>query len=281
MKNPGMGWLRDYCDFRDYTPEAEAIASMLGKSRATGKSRKTAQASADLSKWCSTIENQEDIGSCTAHAGVGLVEYFENRAHGKYIDASRLFLYKVTRNLMKLTGDTGAYLRTTMQAMVLFGVPPEKYMPYETDHFDEEPSAFCYSFAQNYQAINYYRLDPPGISTTDLLKTIKNFISAGFPSMFGFTVFSSMRTTGPGNGDIPFPREGEKVQGGHAVVAIGYDDSKKIGEQKGALKIRNSWGENWGEVGYGWLPYAYVEQGMANDFWTVLTQEWVDSGNFE
>lgn len=69
------------------------------------------------------------IGSCTANAGVGLVEYFERRAFGKHLDASRLFLYKVTRNLLHLTEDTGAYLRTTMAAMALFGVPPKNTGP--------------------------------------------------------------------------------------------------------------------------------------------------------
>ena len=132
------------------------------------------------------------MGSCTANAGVGVVEYFERRAFGKHIDASRLFLYKVTRNLDHQTGDTGAYLRTTMGGLVLFGVPPEEYWPYKIADFDKEPSAFCYAFAQNYQAISYYRLDPPGIAKDALLNQIKTNLAGGLPSMFGFTVYSSV-----------------------------------------------------------------------------------------
>lgn len=112
---------------------------------------------------------QLSLGSCTANAGVALVEYYERRAFGKHIDASRLFLYKSTRNLLKWTGDTGAFLRSTMEAMVLFGVPPEDYWKYVVADFDKEPSAFCYAFAQNYQALNYYRLDPPGTTPAALL----------------------------------------------------------------------------------------------------------------
>ncbi len=87
------------------------------------------------------------LGSCTAHAGVGIIEYYERKAFGKDIDASRLFLYKVTRNVMKVNGDTGAYLRTSMGSMILFGVPPESYWPYTDSarQFDREPTAFCYA----------------------------------------------------------------------------------------------------------------------------------------
>jgi C1A family cysteine protease len=91
------------------------------------KKVKASPASTDLRAWCSPIENQGSLGSCTANAGVGVVEYFERRAFGKHINASRLFLYKVTRNLLHLTGDTGAYLRSTMGALALFGVLPEEY----------------------------------------------------------------------------------------------------------------------------------------------------------
>ena len=139
-----------------------------------------------------------DIGSCTAHAAIALVEYFEIRTQQKHIDASRLFLYKVSRNLLNWHGDTGAYLRTAMEALVLFGVPPERYMPYAPENFDSEPSAFCYAFGQSFQTASYYRLDPLGTRPDRLLKDIKVSLAAGYPLMFGFTVYDSLgrrRTT--------------------------------------------------------------------------------------
>lgn len=272
----GMGWQRDLPDFRDYSPETDKIKELLKGSKAIKNSKRMSK-SVDLSEFCSPVEDQGSIGSCTAHAGIGLLEYFERRAFGQHTDASRLFLYKATRNLLGWTGDTGAWLRTTMKAMVLFGAPPERYMPYETADYDEEPSAFCYAFAQSFKAIRYYRLDSHGVIGKDLLDRVKHFLAAGYPSMFGFTVYNF----GNDKGEIAFPRDGDTVQGGHAVIAIGYDDSRKIGGETGALKIRNSWGTGWGEDGYGWLPYRYVVEGLADDFWSLLKAEYVESGQFE
>lgn len=280
VDNRGLGWRPDLPSIKDYTVETSEIAEMLSGSELMKSKPKKMPATVDLRHICSPVEDQKDIGSCTANAGVGLVEYFERRASGKHLDASRLFLYKVTRNLMHETGDTGAYLRTTMEAMVLFGIPPTEYWPYDTSKYDVEPSSFCYSFARNYRTIKYYRLDPSGTDEDTLLKRIKSFVARGYPAMFGFTVFDSIREAS-GDGCIPFPGQGERVRGGHAIVAVGYDDKKKIKKETGALLIRNSWGPGWGDGGYGWLPYAYVESGMASDFWTVLKQEWMDSGQFD
>jgi C1A family cysteine protease len=295
---PAMGWLPDYPDIRDVTFQSERVPSklqalgqpsvkqMLAKVGATTSAPAALPASVDLRPWCSPMEDQQTIGSCTAHAGVGLVEYFERRAFGKHIDASRLFLYKVTRNLLKWTGDTGAFLRSTMYALTLFGVPPEEYYPYNIADLDKEPSAFCYAFAQSYQAISYYRLDPPGTARDALLARIKTELSKGLPSMFGFTVYSSI-SQGNTTGKIPYPTRGERVEGGHAIDAVGYDDNLKIKntnpggiETTGALLIRNSWGTGWGSAGYGWLPYKYVLDGLATDWWSLIKSEWIDTGQF-
>lgn len=277
----GLGWQRDLPDIRDHTQSTESVAKVLAKSSPLKKAAKTLPVSVDLRKYCSPIEDQGSIGSCTAHAGVGMVEYFERRAFGKHIDASRLFLYKVTRQLIGFTGDDGAYLRDTMKALVLFGVPPEKYWPYDVKRFNDDPSSFCFSYAQSYQAINYYRLDPPNTSTGAILTNVKKSLAANLPSMFGFSVYSSMPGAGDGKGEIPYPGKGDTLEGGHAVLAVGYDDQKKIGSTKGALLIRNSWGKDWGDHGYGWLPYAYIEDGLADDFWSLVKAEFVDSDLFK
>jgi C1A family cysteine protease len=276
----GMGWERDHPDFRDYDADQPEVMAVLGSSNPLKAVASTLPATIDLRQWCSPIEDQGALGSCTANAGMGILEYFERRAFGRHLDASRLFLYKATRNLLGWTGDTGAYLRTTMKAMALFGAPPEQYWPYRIQQFDTEPPAFCYAFAENYKAIRYFRLDPAGKPASQVLDSIRTNLAAGLPSMFGFTVYTSMPRIGDGRVDIPFPQPGESVRGGHAIVAVGYDDTRKIGAHKGALLIRNSWGTAWGERGYGWLPYEYVLRSQAVDFWSLVRADFVNTDLF-
>lgn len=119
----GTGWLPPLPDLRDHTEEKPQIAAMAKRLGLNQGARLKAPANVDLRQWCSPIENQGGLGSYTAHAAVGVVEYFERRAFNRHLDGSRLFVYKATRNLLQVTGDTGAWLRNTMGALVLCGVP--------------------------------------------------------------------------------------------------------------------------------------------------------------
>lgn len=302
----GMGWLHDTPDIRDLTIEkgllidknaknkdllpreakkSDSIEALTRMSRTVDSmTAKSSPARVDNSKFCSPVEDQGQLGSCTANACVGLVEYMERRASGQHTEGSRLFIYKATRKLLGWTGDTGAHLRTTMKALVCFGVPPENVWPYEVSTFDQEPDPFMYAFAANTKAINYLRLDAPGGAADQTLSNIKNAVARGYAVMFGFSVYSCL-TTDP---DIPYPTATDAMSGGHAVLIVGYDDARpccqgasreKAG--KGALRIRNSWGPDWGDGGYGWLPYEYVLHGLADDFWTCFQLSWVESGKFD
>ncbi len=223
-----LGWIPDIPDFRDYSGETPVVRDLMagarrrpglppqragGGGRPAGASEPLPPA-VDLRSHCSPVEDQENLGSCTANAGTGIIEYYERRAFGRHLEASRLFLYKAARNLMKISGDTGAYLRTTIGAMVLFGVPPEDYWPYDDrpDRFDREPPAFCYAFAQNYKTIRYYRHDVPGTPAGETLDRVKTHLAAGHPSMFGFTVYGSIEAAG-GDGAIPSRDRGSEIEG--------------------------------------------------------------------
>jgi C1A family cysteine protease len=297
----GKGWMRDLPDFRDNSPKTthlskkqtergakKSISEILSPLKLNDdkiKSKKALSTKEDLREWCSPIEDQGQIGSCTAHASVGLYEYYERRAFGRHVDGSRLFVYKVSRNLLGWEADDGAYLRTAIATLALFGVPPEKYWPYLEHKFNDEPSAFLYSYAQNFQALLYYRLDGVGVTKPVLLDRIKDHLRNGLPLIFGFTCYASIDDADDGN--IPFPDKKEDLDGGHAVMAVGFDDSKIIThpkhkdiKTKGAIMIRNSWSEDWGNKGYGWLPYEYVLHGIADDWWSMTKAEWIDTKQF-
>lgn len=248
----------------------------------------------DLRKYCSPVFDQGELGSCTANAASGMVGFYLNRLNGSSLPVSRLFIYKTTRNLMLETGDNGATIRSTMGSLALFGAPPEKYWEYVVKEFDVEPPAFCYSFASNYQALVYFKHEARPYSAVSAqigassqfehdsvnstLNSVKKHLCLGIPSMFGFTVYTSIRDAV--DGKIAFPSVKESVLGGHAVLAVGFDDSMKIGSTTGALIIRNSWGSSWGDNGYGYLPYEYVTSGLAKDFWSMVKEEWVDTTMF-
>lgn len=273
-----MGWQPDLPDIRDFDRRYRAGSRVLDEKKSVSVSDATLPSEINNRAWCSPIENQGALGSCTAQAVIGLVEYMMRRATLDHVNGSRLFVYKVTRNLLGWRGDTGAYLRTAMQAVSMFGVPPERYMPYNVSQFEEEPSAFLYSFADDYRTLNYTRLDRPDQTPEVLLDRVKRMLVGGYCSVFGFSVYSSLGNAA----DIPLPTAADSLQGGHAVMAVGYDDNHIVpGSSRGSLIIRNSWGTGWGDNGYGYLPYEYLLAGLARDFWTCLKVEWVNTKQFQ
>ena len=275
-----FGWVRDYPDFRDYTLKSEAIRNFLLEESSDVASEACISNAIALPP----IKDQLSIGSCTANAASYMYETYLRVAGISSEPLSRLFIYKITRNLLGWTGDTGAHLRSTMQTLATFGSPPEKFYTYHTDKFEEEPTAFLYSMAQNYQAETYYRLDNHGTTAQSLLKKIKKNIAANRACVFGFVVYSNIDIAEAGC--IAMPAQTDKRRGGHAVCCVGFEDEKIIvnaqtnTSTRGAIKFANSWGTQWGSNGFGWLPYDYILNGLAVDWWTIMSAEWLDTNQF-
>ncbi len=175
-----MGWIPDIPSAKDYTSASPKVQPLLARLRS--KRPGPPPSSVILEGDFPPVENQGPIQSCTAHAGVALLEYFYRKAIQQTIgpmgNASRMFLYKVTRNLLNRPNlDSGAFLRTTMEAMRLIGVAPEDVWPYVPESLYVEPPAFIYALAGNYKATTYFRLDPEGSSNEETLQEVKLALS--------------------------------------------------------------------------------------------------------
>jgi C1A family cysteine protease len=293
-----FGWLKDYPSIKDYGPQ-EVEQRLMSEIRHTDERKDnmiksvlqpTAKASKvkslpvriDHRKYCSPVKDQGQLGSCTANMAANMYEYMCKRGKTGYVELSRLFIYKTTRWLLHLTGDTGAYIRSALGALVVYGAPPEEYYPYDVAKFDETPDVLNAGFAQSFQVTKYFRLDKGVPSSEQLIARMNEYLAKGFCLGIGFTVFDSFEEAASNGGFIPYPRPTESVQGGHAVTIVGYDTKK----EGGVFLIKNSWGTDWGEGGYGWIPMKYfvrqenADAPLADDIWTIIKQEWLDLGQF-
>ncbi len=271
---PGaFGWLRDLPDPRDYGPDHPSVRAAFSEFKPGSgvRPKKT-----DWAEYFPPVEDQQGLNICSSCACVALAGYFQRRSSGGAARGSRLFLFQNARKLAGGAGNCRADLRTTLKALGRFGLPPERYGPYDPGRIQEEPEPFLYAYGREFNMLIYVQLDCIGATGGRVLQQLKAHLSAGFPSAFGFPAFDSLTR----EVDIAFPTRFDSVLGGSAAVAVGYDDARRVRSTKGALRVRMSWGEDWGEGGYGWLPYAYVERGLAVDFWTLLRPDWLASGEF-
>jgi C1A family cysteine protease len=269
------GWQPDLPDHRDYTTQHPAVKKLLHGLKPAAK-QSAIPASVDLREYCPPIEEQGDLPTSCAHACVALAQYFERRSTGRLIRPSRLFLHANAERMLRQRPDHGVSLRAVLRALVSFGGPPEEYWPYDPATLTRRPTPFIYSFPCRFCKARFLRLDARTQSGKETLQTVKNFLAAGFAFVLGFPVSTAVTQ----DAEIPFPAVFNAIRTGMAVLAVGYDDSMRILSDKGALLIRNSWGTKWGDKGYGWLPYAYVQERLAVDLWTMLKRSWLKSGEF-
>jgi C1A family cysteine protease len=222
------------------------------------------------------VGDLKGLAASVPHACLGLLQYFERRAHGRRLDGSVRFLYKMARELQGWVGDSGTTNRSALKALVRFGLPPSTLCPDDPSGFDRPLEPHLFAYGELMRSLRYVRFDPARSTGQEVLGRVRSWLAAGFPCLFGFVAFDSITNSA----EIACPTSFDKPIGGLCVVATGHDDSHRIRSSRGALRIRNCWGEDWGVAGYGWLPYEYIERGLATDFWTLLRAEWLATGEF-
>jgi C1A family cysteine protease len=243
------GWIPDLPDQRDFlyaapTPIQRNIPPKM-----------------DLSDRCPPVYDQGPLGSCTANAIAAAIEFDQKRK----VVPSRLFIYYNERDMEgTIDSDSGAQIRDGIKSVATQGAPPERLWPYDISKFKDKPSDAAFAAAKADLVVLYQRLIQD-------LDTMRGCIASEFPFVFGFTVYQSFESAAVAkSGQLDMPKFNEKRIGGHAVMAVGYDDSKRT------FLIRNSWGTDWGKKGYFTIPYAYLTSSkLASDFWTIRS---VDEG---
>jgi C1A family cysteine protease len=242
------GWIRDIPDQRDhlYAAPVAALVALPPK--------------VDLRQKCPAVYDQGQLGSCTANAIGGAVQFDRMKQNLKPdFVPSRLFIYYNERVIEgTVNSDSGAQIRDGIKVVSKEGDCPESEWPYDIAKFTDKPSAKCYKDALKYRAVQYQRL-------VQNLNQMKGCLASGYPFVYGFTVYESFESQEvTKTGIVPMPAPGEQVLGGHAVLAVGYDDSQH------RFIVRNSWGSAWGMQGYFTVPYAYLtDSNLSSDFWTV------------
>jgi C1A family cysteine protease len=244
----GYGWARDLPDARDflYAAPLEKFASGL-------------PAKVDLRPQCPPVYDQGQLGSCTGNGIAGAVEFDQRKQGNKEFVPSRLFIYYNERVIEgTVNQDSGAQIRDGVKVVSKLGAPPETDWPYNIAKFAQKPSQQAYTDALQDLVTSYSRV-------AQNLAQMQGCLADGYPFVFGFTVYESFESPAVAkSGIVPMPSPGEAVVGGHCVVAVGYDNSKR------QFIIRNSWGTGWGLAGYFMMPFEYlITPTLANDFWTL------------
>ena len=243
------GWIHDLPDQRDYLYAAPMTLESLPPS-------------VDLRPQCPPVYDQGQLGSCTANAIAGAIQFTQMKEKlAEIFTPSRLFIYYNERAMEgTISSDSGAQIRDGMKSVAQLGACPESMWPYDISKFTDKPPAEAYTAAAQHEVKSYSRL-------TQSLVLMKGCLASGYPFVFGFTVYESFESPEVARtGDVPMPKPSEQPVGGHAVVAVGFDDA----QQK--FFVRNSWGSGWGVAGYFLMPYAYLTQAgpaLASDFWTI------------
>lgn len=199
--------------------------------------------------------DQGDLGSCTAQSVCGSIQFTRQSAS----IPSRLFVYYNTRVLEGTTSyDSGASIRNTVKAVARHGHCGEPLWPYDIAKFRRKPSGKAYVAAEPNRITRYERIPQK-------LNALKSVLADGRPIPFGFAVYDSFESDEVyETGMMPMPLLSERIQGGHAVLAVGYDDDQQ------RFIIRNSWGIEWGDKGYFYMPYLFIENSdYCSDFWVI------------
>ena len=194
------------------------------------------------------VESQGMIGSCVTNAITSAIEYISNRATKQFFPMSRLFLYYTARSYEKENGkitDEGCSIVKALLAAQSQGICLESAWPYYTEKVNAKPTAYAFVEAEKYKIDEFLKINP-------VLDDMLSCLSDGYPFIFGLKITDSFGKLG---GIISTPSQEEErsdVHSKHAMLCVGYNLEKQV------FIVRNSWGKEWGDKGYCYIPFDYM-----------------------
>ena len=215
------------------------------------------------------IYDQGQIGSCTGQAVAGAVDYHRIVGGQAPFYPARLAIYSCERIIegQSLDADTGAYGRDGFKAATKYGLLREVDYPYsdQAPVWQDDPRDEL-AKAEMAGGDHFTRLHSPYKAVPRRLSSFKAVLSNHQTIAFGFSVYQSFETNEVAKtGIMPLPGPGEKIVGGHEVLAIGY-----LAREPNHVLVRNSWGTGWGMNGYLLMPWAVLlDASMSSDFRTI------------
>lgn len=210
--------------------------------------RQTLRESVDLREWDTRIEDQKTLGSCVGHAIAGAYEMMLKRSYpSKFVELSSLYVYYNARIDERLTElDAGASIRSGLEGVRRYGICTEELWPYDVNKFNVRPGVEAYEDGRRRTLENYRRL----FGIPEIISALNN----NRPVVIGFTVYLKFFDLDQENSVVQFPENRfTEYFGEHAVFLVGYD------QQSQQLLAKNSFGPDWGDLGYFWIPYDYAK----------------------
>ena len=228
----------------------------------------------DLRPYMTAIEDQGQLGSCTANATVGAVEYLFKTKANVELDASRLFVYYNAREIEGTEDeDSGSAICDAVESLQKIGICSEDHWPYDVNMAFTRPDDTCYEAANEVRISDVKKIKVQ-------LDEFKKVLAEGKPIIFGMALFDSFDRQRK-KGFVPMPSKNETARAehsGHAMLCVGYSDVDEV------FIVRNSWGNDWGDNGYCYIPYKYMMNKQFNDgdCWIIdIDENALDLSNFE
>jgi hypothetical protein len=209
----------------------------------------------DYSDYIKHVRNQGNEGSVIGQALATAMEFQIARSTHQDRQISARYIYYAARERAGTTGfDGGAQLADAISVLSERGAVEESIWPYVPGQYADKPPVAVET------AKRFHIIDAKVVKGLD---GIKKALNQSGPVVAGVSMYQSAFDAEPRKtGIVPLPNpKKERMIGRHGIVIVGYNDNKKL------VKFVNSWGPSWGENGFGFLPYDYVEK-YVDEAWT-------------